>query len=430
MPDARYGANAPITFRMGGMQVEALYYGADLIWPAGHIISIPADEINWTDYAPLILSGVHVRVPADVLSWQDFAPEITIDGFVVPSDRLGWTDYAPLIASGASISAPADLMQWEDFDPVVGTSVIIGVPADVLMWADNAPSVSAGAHLKLPFDAMGWADFTPLLSGGASVSVPVDAWKWSEFAPNLGYAFSKAFSSAFNAIPHDYGVVVPVDEIGWADYVPEVEAASNVDFAYVETVVQENTIAIGAAHPARYVFIAIAANAGNNIALTLNSATIGGVAATIHSQANGAMSTGRCHIAIISALVPTGASALVAPVYNRSANIQYLSSYRVVGLASNSAIQEDGTYFTNTTGSWSRSLNVSAGGFAISAMFLINAGGNITSGNMTRDNREVNGAITHHAFSSLEPDTVPGRTFNWSNSNGSGLGVFAIATFR
>jgi hypothetical protein len=66
---------------------------------------------------------------------------------------------------------------------------------------------------------------------------------------------------------------------------------------------------------------------------TLNSATIGGVAATIHVNVghNGG-STG-LGAAVMSALVPTGTSGTVALSFSGTVNDSYVSTYRIVGMS-------------------------------------------------------------------------------------------------
>lgn len=431
MPDARYGANAPITFRMGGMQVEALYYGADLIWPAGHIISIPADEINWTDYAPLILSGVHVRVPVDVLSWQDFEPSVELDGVAIPVDSLDWIDYAPSVSSGAHVHVPLDAMQWADFAPVVGTSAIVDMPLDTLAWVDYAPTVSAGASVSLPFDTMEWADFTPLVSAGANVSLPVDEWKWGDYSPNLGYAFSKAFSSAFNAIPHDYGVVAPVDGWGWSDFAPQVEAFTDIEFSYVGALQDSILINVGLPAPNRYIYIMyFPFDTGAN--RTLTSATIGGVTATIIDQRYSNPATDvYVGCVLVRVLLPLGETASHSLTWSSGSPERVVGTiYRVAGVQNPNPLDIVSRNIS-VSGNWSESLDVHQGGFTLCGIHTSGqASRTITSPQMTRNLVYPGTSIPKlNAFSALESTSASNKTFNFTASDNNS-GPIILASFR
>src|SRR5687768_1541627 len=92
-----------------------------------------------------------------------------------------------------------------------------------------------------------------------------------------------------------------------------IDAGGPVDLEYIGT---STTTTIDTGSPAvdRYVFLIYLAGATDETtSLTMISATIGGEVATIHSQQDQGILTSRFNIAILSALVPDGTDALVAP---------------------------------------------------------------------------------------------------------------------
>jgi hypothetical protein len=97
---------------------------------------------------------------------------------------------------------------------------------------------------------------------------------------------------------------------------------------------------------------------------TLNSATINGVAATIHVQNGGSAAT-RC--AIISALVPTGTSGTIALAFSGACDRANISVFRALNETSGSP-----TDFENdtsvTSGLLSVAIDVPAGGWVVAGI--------------------------------------------------------------
>lgn len=103
--------------------------------------------------------------------------------------------------------------------------------------------------------------------------------------------------------------------------------------------------AIGVADASRRVVVAVHwGQATNN--RTLSSATIGGIAATIHSQSNPA---NLASVAIISALVPTGTTATIVINFSGSADRCKIGVFRAVNetSASPSDTQVDTSFTSN-----------------------------------------------------------------------------------
>lgn len=85
------------------------------------------------------------------------------------------------------------------------------------------------------------------------------------------------------------------------------------------------SVAIGAADPTRRVVVVV--HWGENaVTRSLNSATIGGVAATIHAQTSAAIRG----VAIISALVPTGTTATIALTFSGAMLRSAIGVYRAL----------------------------------------------------------------------------------------------------
>lgn len=422
---------------------------------AGVNLKLPFDTARLANFAPNIHIGVRIAAPADGLLWEDAAPAVYIGGVrvAVSVNAAEATEFAPSIQTGINLALPFDQAKWDDRAPAVGYGINVFVPADALVVAeDYAPLILTGVRLAVPGDAAEWADFSPSLSivvdvpgdvmvvadfvpavaGGMSVAVPSDGMTWAEYEPSFDwYGFSNGFSNGFNAVPHGEDLAIPADAMSCSDSAPTIEAEAAVDLSYIGTSTT-TTINTGAAAADRYVFLVLEAAAFNeSSSLTMASATIGGVAATIHAQENMGILTSRFNIAILSALVPTGTTAVVVPTYNRAtAGSVQASSYRVTGIRSNVAVSSGSTAFTDTGSSWSRNVNVKSGGFVLAGIWLRHSAKEITSTDMTRDYRSVSSDFTMNSFRSEEPATATPKSFTWSNSNGSGVGPFVYASFR
>lgn len=128
------------------------------------------------------------------------------------------------------------------------------------------------------------------------------------------------------------------------------------------------SVSIGASASGRYVFVSIPYYNGTLANFSIASVTIGGVTATIHSQQYvppGSTAYGGC--ALVSALVPTGATADIIITFAASGAGYYrpiINVYRVAGLQSNVAVD----LVTNTASNSAPSVttvNAKKGGIAL-----------------------------------------------------------------
>lgn len=108
--------------------------------------------------------------------------------------------------------------------------------------------------------------------------------------------------------------------------------------------------------------------AGAGTDTVLNSATIGGVAATIHVQTNNGVTASPGGCAIISALVPTGTTGTIAATFNALCSRCLVGIYRAVneGSATPVATASDNTLTSSTT--LDVNVNISAGGWAVAGV--------------------------------------------------------------
>lgn len=124
------------------------------------------------------------------------------------------------------------------------------------------------------------------------------------------------------------------------------------------------SISIGTASAARRVVVAV--HWGESTAhRSLSSATIGGVAATIHVQAGhfgGATGLG---VALISATVPTGTTATLALNFSGSVNSVNVGVWAMEGF--DTVVDTGNTQSSVTTAALSLTLSTSAGGVVIGA---------------------------------------------------------------
>lgn len=95
-------------------------------------------------------------------------------------------------------------------------------------------------------------------------------------------------------------------------------------------------VPIGAVASSRRVFMFVHWLKATTPAATLNSATIGGVAATIHVQSLGSAGTTGLGVAIISVPLPTGTTADVTLTFS-SGSTPWIGTYRATGLLSATA---------------------------------------------------------------------------------------------
>lgn len=126
-------------------------------------------------------------------------------------------------------------------------------------------------------------------------------------------------------------------------------------------------VSIGAAAADRRVFALLCWSSTATGARTLNSASIGGVSATIHVQ-DGMSDSGQGGLAaaIVSAAVPTGTTATIAASLSGQGGSLDVGVYRVTGLGS--ATPHDTQSNTVSNGAPSVSLNVPARGFVLAVV--------------------------------------------------------------
>ena len=128
--------------------------------------------------------------------------------------------------------------------------------------------------------------------------------------------------------------------------------------------------AIGAADVTRRVVVAVSLGFLAASSQTLASATIGGIAATIHVQ----VGSGDC-VAFISALVPTGTTATIVVTASAAARRAAVAVYRAINetVATPHATMTDNTL---TSATLSGTINIPANGWVVAACQF---NGNVTT---------------------------------------------------
>jgi hypothetical protein len=125
------------------------------------------------------------------------------------------------------------------------------------------------------------------------------------------------------------------------------------------------SVALGTPASDRRVFVLVGIKPGGTYR-ALSSATIGGVAATIHGQT--ADTTYKYNVALISAAVPAGTTGTVVLNFSGSGSGNvYLASYAVSGLSSAVAVDFDAKSYTPAQQAVTQTstIEVSAGGIAL-----------------------------------------------------------------
>lgn len=427
MADIRIGGASPAAIYYGERRVRAVYYGAIRLWPLTLTIRAPTGAAVWTDFAPGVLTGVNLAMPTDGVDWSDFAPNVELS--VIPADVMDWLDYAPVIAAGAHLSIPADGVEWADFTPSITIPVVVRPPADAMEWADYAPVVVSGASVEVASDEAVWDDYAPSVVSGVNLAVPVSIMDWRDFGVVSGYGFSTGFNSGFTAIPGASGAAVPTDSMVLADFAPDIDAATQIGFAFIGGDTELTDRDIGAAVEDRYIFALVYGSRLGNTSLV--SATIGGVTAKIHVQrtmnTNGPVYR---NVALISALVPTGTTADIVPTYSATTdNYNGAAVYRVTGLVSDDALDTSSSTIDGTR-TWNRSLATPAGGFVVAGGDLFGGDPDLYSLDMTLDYQDQ--LERHCAFSSIEAAADASKTFRFRNGdeNHICIGPFIMASFR
>lgn len=188
--------------------------------------------------------------------------------------------------------------------------------------------------------------------------------------------------------------------------------------------------AIGAAAADRRVFCIVDWTKSGSPS-SLSSATIGGVAATIHAQ-NKVASVFGLSVAIISALVPTGTTATVSLTFSAAAS-PGLGVYRVTGLQSATALD-----VISTGGSlgdpYSDTIDVAGQGILLFGGTIYSGATGFTVGGATED-FDINVASnTRMVGSSLAVTTTElGHTVSLTRSGGTAGsfgGAVVAASFR
>jgi hypothetical protein len=138
---------------------------------------------------------------------------------------------------------------------------------------------------------------------------------------------------------------------------------------------------IGAANAARYVLVGICARRLGGGTATLNSATIGGVAATIciQGEADGNQ------LAIIGALVPTGTTATIATAWSQTMTDVGFATYTCDNLTSLTPVDSNFSSASPPT----YDLDIPAGGIAILVTYNRNGSASCTIAGLTEDYDDV-----------------------------------------
>jgi hypothetical protein len=176
---------------------------------------------------------------------------------------------------------------------------------------------------------------------------------------------------------------------------------------------------LGKPHATRRIFAVICAYRGANANIGLSSVTIGGVAATIHTNPGYADGSFSLSIGIASAVVPAGETGDVSVVHNGVAGDVRVYLYRMVKGAAAPAAVDSASVGGGSSGV-STTLDPPAGGIAL--MGVQNGHGSsvlpISWTNLTGDfaNGTANvGAAAHAAY----PGADPGSTvYTFTASNG------------
>lgn len=177
----------------------------------------------------------------------------------------------------------------------------------------------------------------------------------------------------------------------------------------------------GSADATREIIVSVLWFTGAN-AQTLNSASIGGVSATIHVQNNDQIS-GNLYVgaAIISASVPTGTSGTVSVTLSAGCLGCAIGAYRAINLISttphHTATDDDDVI--------NMSLNIPEDGvFVACAMF--DAAGAVTTSGMTEDfDAGLEGFVQYVGGSATGLSQETGRALGFDGPTGNAAGVAA-----
>ena len=161
---------------------------------------------------------------------------------------------------------------------------------------------------------------------------------------------------------------------------------------------------------------------GDGTTRTLNSATIGGVTATIHLQNADPDDTNPEHAALISARVPTGTSGTVALTMSGNCFGAGIATYRAQRLTSRTPHATD----TDDNDILSFSIDVPHRGFVIAAgMFSATTAGTVTGATEDYDEQDADNVRRFLGGSASELDKETGRSVSVNGGSGNAAGVCA-----
>lgn len=177
---------------------------------------------------------------------------------------------------------------------------------------------------------------------------------------------------------------------------------------------------IGTATVGRYVF-ALFFFAVDGADRTVVSATIGGVAATVHTQQNASYFTGRYYVVLLSAPLDSGTTADVSITLNSSIACSLIrcATYKVVAMQSNTPVA------TVATGSTSSTISVQDDGVMIGGVFCRNGGADLVASGWAEDfESAVTGSFK--IFGASKEITATTASFAFSTANGGSSGGHAM----
>jgi hypothetical protein len=120
-------------------------------------------------------------------------------------------------------------------------------------------------------------------------------------------------------------------------------------------------LAAGTPDPSRYIFAFVYWVSGS--AITLSSATIGGITAKVHLQSSSPVSSTTINVSLISALVPTGSTVDIATTFSAANGAPEIYTFPTYNMISDTAIATGSNATAGPT--LSAPCNVQAGGIVL-----------------------------------------------------------------
>ena len=189
-------------------------------------------------------------------------------------------------------------------------------------------------------------------------------------------------------------------------------------------------VPVGAPASGRYIFVAVPYILGGSTNISIASATIGGVVATIHAQVFEPAEVAVGGVALISALVPTGTTADITITWASSGAFYEpeIAVYRVTGLRSLTPVDIKALAPVSTT--VSATVNVVKGGIVIVCFHTYSSGA--TSRTMTGlpTDYTVNPTSGRFYLGGGEKTSVNGTVTAIVNSTTSQVWSAVMASFR